>query len=493
MLPQSSVNNKNNEFVNRWDLISEAINLSVIYADESILVIEKPPHLNSIPSPNTEISVLTFESSSFTNAMKDQDEDPVKLVDEDKDKMNEKNKGNCFVSVNSVNTKGKKRKRQDKWESSISEVSSVDLFPDEENRNGYDAQILDQCKDLLNVLSKNPIGIPRKRSKFIDFMIRKFNYAEYKRKRNKIINTNSKTNEEIIQKGDKAKEKNNYSEECYNLTYEALLKNFHSKVGSPCDSVLTRVLKYYDDVWIVHRLDMETSGLLVIALTKQSANILSTQFHSTNYNANNVDNDLSRTAKNDMDANRFKIEKEYVALVSGLLHYDVKKDRNDNSYDQIEYCIEEKIRPHPDMNLVQIVDPLHGKEAKTLYKILEYNTNPAETLVTEEGIDNGNKEKNERKGHLGFTTKVLLKPITGRTHQLRVHMQFLGHPIVDDLIYSTVKSLDHENGDCPDPKSDIIKSNVNEAVPRLCLHAHKLTLMHPITNKIMTFTSKIPF
>ena len=106
------------------------------------------------------------------------------------------------------------------------------------------------------------------------------------------------------------------------------------------------------------------------------------------------------------DKDSFKIQKEYFALVSGLLHYNENSDGNDDSINHIEYCIEEKLRPHPEMKLAQIVDPIHGKESKTLYRILEYHKYREDEKEADERHDkiseNANKKYNGVKRYLGM-------------------------------------------------------------------------------------------
>ena len=70
-------------------------------------------------------------------------------------------------------------------------------------------------------------------------------------------------------------------------------------------------------------------------------------------------------------------------------------------------------------------------------------------------------------------TRVKLTPITGRAHQLRVHMQYLGHPIVGDTLYA---QPEHQN-----------------LMPRLCLHAEQLSFHHPVTQERMHFHCAVPF
>ena len=71
------------------------------------------------------------------------------------------------------------------------------------------------------------------------------------------------------------------------------------------------------------------------------------------------------------------------------------------------------------------------------------------------------------------STRVKLTPVTGRSHQLRLHMLALGHPILGDKFYSH-------------PQAKAMS-------PRLCLHAEELTITHPITEEIITFNAKSDF
>ena len=71
------------------------------------------------------------------------------------------------------------------------------------------------------------------------------------------------------------------------------------------------------------------------------------------------------------------------------------------------------------------------------------------------------------------TTRVLLEPVTGRSHQLRVHLQALGHPILGDPLYAPPECL--------------------AAAPRLLLHARRLALFHPVSGEPMVFDSPAPF
>ena len=178
------------------------------------------------------------------------------------------------------------------------------------------------------------------------------------------------------------------------------------------DSVYLRIKQQFPDATgplIVHRLDMSTSGLMVIALNPQANKYLQKQF-------------IHR-----------EVHKQYVALVEGLLlqnEGEINLSLRGDLYD----------RPK------QIVCNQDGKQAKTLWKVLERYP-----------------ERNQ--------TKVQLTPLTGRTHQLRVHCahaQGLNMPIVGDDLYGTLAN-------------------------RLHLQAQSLKIKHPISKEVMIFRLNAEF
>ena len=187
------------------------------------------------------------------------------------------------------------------------------------------------------------------------------------------------------------------------------------RTGQPSVESLLR-LRYPDTEgpMMVHRLDMETSGLMVVALTPEAYHALQRQF-------------LDRTVK-----------KRYVALLkpspSGMLLL------NSNPRGRISL----PLRPDPLDRPRQVVDPAGGKEAVTLYEVLS----------TE-----------------GPYPRLALTPLTGRTHQLRMHCAYsegLDSPILGDALYGQ--------------KAD-----------RLYLHAEYLAFSHPLTGEPLAFNAPAPF
>ncbi|MBR1401024.1 MAG: RNA pseudouridine synthase [Prevotella sp.] len=172
--------------------------------------------------------------------------------------------------------------------------------------------------------------------------------------------------------------------------------------------------RWHDDVnpLIVHRLDMETSGLMVVAKTKWAHQVLQKQFLE------------------------HQVKKTYVALLEGM---PVGK--------ALAGTIRLPLRPDIDNRPRQLVDFEHGKEAVTEYEIQPTPPHSAQKPL------------------------IILRPLTGRTHQLRVHCahrQGLGMPILGDELYGH--------------KSE-----------RLCLHAETLTFVHPRTGERLSFTQPAPF
>jgi tRNA pseudouridine32 synthase/23S rRNA pseudouridine746 synthase len=177
------------------------------------------------------------------------------------------------------------------------------------------------------------------------------------------------------------------------------------------DCLLSRLQAMYSDALIVHRLDMETSGVMVLARNKEVHRRLSGLFEQR------------------------EVLKKYIAVVDGRI------EDTEGKIDLPLIC-DWPNRPR------QIVDHIQGKPSVTRYKVLRHDV-----------------EKN--------STQVELEPETGRSHQLRVHMQSLGHPILGDRLYANEQQQ--------------LKA------PRLLLHATSLSFTHPLTAEPMRFVCEAPF
>lgn len=175
------------------------------------------------------------------------------------------------------------------------------------------------------------------------------------------------------------------------------------------DSVRSRVQKHHPQAWEPHRLDWETSGIMVLGLNKAAHRNLSIQFQDR------------------------QTEKQYIAIVDGLV-------KPETFTIDIPICFDYINRP------LQKVDYTEGR--------------PSQTIVT---LDK----------HYKDTSRLFLTPVTGRSHQLRLHLAHIGHAILGDGLYATPAQL--------------LKA------ARLMLHAEMLGFTHPVTGKKMTFTDKAPF
>lgn len=177
------------------------------------------------------------------------------------------------------------------------------------------------------------------------------------------------------------------------------------------DCMSTRVQAQYPDALVVHRLDMATSGLFVMARGARMQRLMSAAF-----------------------AGR-EVAKRYVAVVHGLVEQD------DGLVD-LPLIADWPNRPK------QKVDAQAGKPSRTLWRVLSRDT------------------------HAGIT-RVELQPVTGRSHQLRVHMQAMGHPMLGDVLYAPLE--------------------IAARADRLLLHAAGLAFAHPGTHEHVELTSPVPF
>lgn len=174
------------------------------------------------------------------------------------------------------------------------------------------------------------------------------------------------------------------------------------------DCLLTRLQAAFPDALLVHRLDRDTSGVMVFGLTPHAQRTLSAQFEARS------------------------VRKTYVARVFG--HLEPRIGTVD-----LPLVVDWPNRP------LQIVDHVNGKPAQTDWQVMRYETD---------------------------TTRVRLFPKTGRSHQLRVHMLALGHPILGDPFYASGPARDH---------------------PRLMLHAEELRFKHPESGRGLKFRLPAPF
>lgn len=180
------------------------------------------------------------------------------------------------------------------------------------------------------------------------------------------------------------------------------------------DCLSTRVQAQYPDTLVVHRLDMATSGLVVMARSLPHQRSLSEAFATR------------------------QVHKRYVAVVAGVMQ------AQGDDWQTIDL----PLMPDWPRRPMQKVDHADGKPSVTRWRVLATDHQPHQT-------------------------RVELEPVTGRTHQLRVHLAAIGHPILGDALYA--------------PEA------VAHCVPRLLLHATALQLRHPSRNVTMEFQSNPVF
>ena len=190
----------------------------------------------------------------------------------------------------------------------------------------------------------------------------------------------------------------------------------HPAIGNNYGTLVNALLYYSKNLstingefrpGIVHRIDAYTTGLLMVAKNDKAHEILSKELSEK------------------------KTTRKYIALVWGVIKEDTAT---------IDAPIGRDINDRKKMSVTSI----NSKDAITHLKVLE---------------------------RFKDATLIELKLETGRTHQIRVHMNYIGHPVVNDPVYGRRKIID-ETGQC--------------------LHAYELGFIHPTTNKYMEFTCELP-
>jgi tRNA pseudouridine32 synthase/23S rRNA pseudouridine746 synthase len=187
------------------------------------------------------------------------------------------------------------------------------------------------------------------------------------------------------------------------------------------DCLSARAAAQWPDAKVVHRLDMATSGLVLMARGIEAQRALNLAFEQR------------------------RVHKRYVAVVNGELRHDPSHPLADNGWNTINLplLLDWQNRPRSAVNHAE------GKPSLTRWRLAE----PAP-------------------GDPPGTTRLDLEPITGRSHQLRVHLQAIGFPIVGDALYGAAP---------PEPTQ------------RLLLHAQGIRFPHPATGETVAFVAPCPF
>lgn len=175
------------------------------------------------------------------------------------------------------------------------------------------------------------------------------------------------------------------------------------------DCMAARASQAFPGALITHRLDMDTSGLLLMAMNKRAQGLIGKHFEKR------------------------LIHKTYIARVWGSV-------KGENGLIDLPLCFDFENRPR------QKVCYINGRPSQTKWQVISRDDQ---------------------------STLMRLEPLTGRSHQLRVHMKALGHPIMGDPLYAPAEA--------------------QNAAPRLLLHAHALKLHHPTGGDIIEFVDECPF
>jgi tRNA pseudouridine32 synthase/23S rRNA pseudouridine746 synthase len=187
------------------------------------------------------------------------------------------------------------------------------------------------------------------------------------------------------------------------------------------DCLSARLQKEFPDALVVHRLDMATSGLMMFARGAETQRSLSHMFRER------------------------KMDKRYIALVQG---------RVEPPSGEVNLPIAADWPNRP----MRKIDADMGKPSLTRYRVLGYKNEVASTLL-----------RDDQCPPLSITSRLELEPVTGRTHQLRIHMADIGHPVLGDALYGAEKA------------------------GRMMLHACSLRFHHPATGMLLDFQCEAPF
>jgi tRNA pseudouridine32 synthase/23S rRNA pseudouridine746 synthase len=178
------------------------------------------------------------------------------------------------------------------------------------------------------------------------------------------------------------------------------------------DCVIARLQPHIPEARIVHRLDCHTSGVMLLAVGAEMQRSLSRRFHDR------------------------EVDKTYIAVVEGTVQ-------------QPSGVVDIPMRADPGNRPMQVIDYINGKQARTRWRLLGH----------------------ERFNQSDEVSRLQLHPVTGRTHQLRVHCMALGHPVVGDRLYNTAAV----------------------EAQRMMLHAEQLEFVHPANNTRLRLVASCGF
>ena len=201
------------------------------------------------------------------------------------------------------------------------------------------------------------------------------------------------------------------------------------------DCLISRVQCEFPSAQVVHRLDYDTSGLVVLPLTKHALSEISKQFQA-------------RT-----------VHKQYQAVVLG------------------------EVQPNQgQINLPIAADPAR----RPLYKICQAEGKASLTHYATIAVSSWKDTR-----QTATISRLLLTPVTGRSHQLRLHLQSIGHPILGDTLYGNdLYAIDLDGSNVDGLPASVSPAQMSE---RLCLHACQLEFQHPVSGAKLQFSCEPAF
>ena len=425
-----------------YSRIPDHLRIQVLYKDSDIVVINKPHNLRSVPG---------HASTLFPTAS---------IIDREKDDKNNKNNSNNNhkkrkrpSSVGDDNNEHDlyQRTSQEAWVEAIRHLSSTAQADQDSGSDVWTTPEETKVRTYLQRLGENPariVSIPRKFAPFTRYL---------QRNKKRILDPNDCAGEKVddsivrslfqrVEKYQKRfmnypKSTNNCESALGQLKLLGLAKSIPGGGGVDGSHDNSRM---DHDMFVVHRLDCETSGVMVFARSSQSASVLSAAWRER------------------------KTTKVYHALVPSWTLSQVNQETMGK--------IDVPLLPHPSERLKWIVG------TTTTDSIMRKDTAEAMTLNNAPDTNNNTRlEPPKEKPSITlwrFCSEndkgILLEltPVTGRTHQLRVHCAHMGSPIVGDSLYGSKSG----------------GGGRSEEITRLYLHAYKLTFPHPTLGRDMTFT-----
>ena len=391
--------------------------ISVIYRDEWVIALNKPSGLRSVPA---------FKATEDGGESKPRDNP-------------------------SENPDVRKRKRQERFRDVLESMERAEPNNSEAADPTAAPAAGDGLASFIAKLARESGSVPRKRNKFSSYCKRSLRVSD----------------EAVV-------------EQLWARIHSAVMSEEQREGMVNTDSALTRVQAALEreraasgaaasTCHAVHRLDMETSGVLLVALSSRSAEALSRQFRE------------------------HSVKKAYAAVVHGSVPGETGT------------CLQ-PMRPDPTDRPRQVVDQEGGKPAVSHWTVTGRATGVGGSS-SGGGGDGGNGGNVGDGGGGGGRlatfpaalpaawTRVSLRPETGRTHQLRVHLQALGHPIVGDSLYAAGLEGESKGGSPGEWAGAGVGAGADEGAPeqRLLLHAEFIEFAHPETNEPMSLHAPCPF